>query len=84
MMGAEITYDQEDIGAIKERTVDSVVKKVSTGLFTTNELRREAGYEDIDGGDMLTGSAPVRGQYDVFQGILNDAKIHQTTEDWLC
>ena len=81
MMGAEITYDQEDIGAIKERTVDSVVKKVSTGLFTTNELRREAGYEDIDGGDMLTGSAPVRGQYDVFQGILNDAKIHQTTED---
>lgn len=81
MVGAEISYDQEDIGAIKERTVDSVVKKVNTGLFTTNELRREAGYEDIEGGDMLTGSAPVRGQYDVFQGILNDAKIHEAAED---
>lgn len=81
MAGAEISYDQEDIGAIKERTVDSVVKKVSTGLFTTNELRREAGYEDIEGGDMLTGTAPVGGQYGVFQGILNDAKIHEATED---
>lgn len=81
MVGAEISYDQEDIGAIKERTVDSVVKKVGTGLFTTNELRREAGYEDIEGGDMLTGTAPATGQYDVFQGILSDAKIHKATED---
>lgn len=81
LSGCEITYDQEEIGAIKERTVESVAKKVETGLFTTNELRREAGYEDVEGGDMLTGSAPVRGQYDVFQGILSDAKIHQATED---
>ena len=80
LIGAELTYDKEDIGAIKERTVDSVVKKANTGLFTTNELRREAGYEDIAGGDMLTGSAPVRGQYDVFQGILNDAKTDEGTE----
>lgn len=78
--GAVISYDQEDIGAIKERTVDSVVKKANTGLFTTNELRREAGYEDIAGGDMLTGTAPQSGQYDIFQGILNDAKTDEGTK----
>lgn len=80
VVGAKITYDKEDIGAIKQRTVDSVVKKASTGLFTTNELRREAGYDDIEGGDMLTGTAPQSGQYDIFQGILNDAKTDEGTK----
>ena len=74
-LGCRICYDKEEVGAIKARTVETISKKASTGLFTTNELRREAGYEDIDGGDLLTGSSPQSGMYDVFQGVLGDATV---------
>ena len=76
-LGCRISYDKEQVDAVKQRTVDNMLKKANTGLFTTNELRSEVGYEDIEGGDLLTGSTPTVGMYDTFQGVLSDAGLGQ-------
>lgn len=52
----KITYDKDEVNSVKTRLINQVITKANSGLFTTNELRAEAGYEDIEGGDFLTRS----------------------------
>ena len=70
-----LTYDKDEISAVKTRLIDQIIKKAGSGLFTTNELRTEAGYPEIDGGNFLTrqGAATDDTTYMKFHKILNNA-----------
>ena len=49
-----ITYNPDDIEAIKERRVESLVKRKELGIETINEMREGlANRDDIAGGDVL-------------------------------
>lgn len=74
----EIGYDKDEVNAVKTRLINQVITKANSGLFTTNELRAEAGYEDIEGGDFLTRqssgiiSQVSASEYEKYHRILNN------------
>lgn len=70
-----LTYDKDEISAVKTRLIDQIIKKANSRLFTTNELRTEAGYPEIDGGNFLTGQGAMTDDstYMKFHKILNNA-----------
>jgi len=47
----ELTYDKFSIPALKKDQVDKMEKMTKTGTLTTNEIRKEGGYEKVNGGD---------------------------------
>ena len=73
----ELTYDKDEISAVKTRLINQIITKSNSGLFTTNELRTEAGYPEIEGGNFLTHQAGAVGANDTdymkFYKILNNA-----------
>lgn len=73
----ELTYDKDEISAVKTRLINQIITKSNSGLFTTNELRTEAGYPEIEGGNFLTRQAGAVGANDTdymkFYKILNNA-----------
>ena len=74
-----LTYDKDEISAVKTRLINQIITKANSGLFTTNELRTEAGYPEIEGGNFLThqsGGSPVTDtEYMKFHRVLNNAGI---------
>lgn len=74
-----LTYDKDEISAVKTRLINQIITKANSGLFTTNELRTEAGYPEIDGGNFLTrqsgGSPMADTKYMKFHKVLSDAGI---------
>lgn len=73
----ELTYDKDEISAVKTRLINQVITKAGSGLFTTNELRTEVGYPEIDGGNFLThqSGSITDTEYMKFHKVLNNAGI---------
>jgi len=53
----KLWYDETEIGAVAERKTDNTKAAGSIGVLTINELRASMGFEPLDGGDVLLGSA---------------------------
>ena len=51
--GLILTFDEQTILPLKERSDISIERKQKTGSFTINEIRNMFGVEDIEGGDVL-------------------------------
>ena len=52
-----ITYDDSQITALEPRRNEEIAKKSALGVLSINEQRALIGYEDVDGGDIIYGSA---------------------------
>ena len=48
-----ITYDESSISALKGRTIQDILNYKNTGIYTTNELRKQTGDKPLEGGDDL-------------------------------
>jgi HK97 family phage portal protein len=48
-----ITIDLDNIPALESRRLDRVQKMSMLGIMTTNELRRDLGLDDLEGGDTV-------------------------------
>ena len=58
----ELTFDEAAIEALEPRQVNNTLKLSQSGVLTTNEIRSQLGYEDLEGGDTLyqpTTLAPI-------------------------
>lgn len=51
-----ITYSDDEITALQPRRNDDLVKIKSVGVLTINEIRKQMGYEPLQGGDSLFGT----------------------------
>lgn len=49
----KLTYDEGQIIALEPRRNEQLKIKKEMGVLTINEIRREMGYEDIEGGDIV-------------------------------
>lgn len=52
-----ITYSDDEITALQPRRNDDLIKIKDIGVLTANEIRKEMGYEPLEGGDSLYGPA---------------------------
>ena len=52
-----ITYDESEVNALEPRRNDEIAKKSALGVLSVNEQRALIGYDSIEGGDIIYGSA---------------------------
>ena len=55
----EFRYNERDIGALRERMINTAERESSTRAVTTNEVRATMGYSEIEGGDELVASRSI-------------------------
>lgn len=49
----ELTYDETQIPALRDRRIETAAKKQKIGVNTDNEIRGEMGDEPVEGGDVV-------------------------------
>ena len=52
-----LTYDESQINALEPRRNDEITKKSALGVLSINEQRELIGYDAVEGGDIIYGSA---------------------------